>query len=72
MINPFPFDYDPMAHTRTIEENNTLAVSEFLTRARQYIVERRPYEAMTIAILNEKAYDLYDSVIGATRAKSIN
>lgn len=44
----------------------------FLWRAMKYIIQRRPHELMTIAILNEKAYDVYDAVQGAARAKQIN
>ena len=33
---------------------------------------RRPHELATIAILNEKAYDVIDAADGALRAKQIN
>ena len=44
----------------------------FLWRAVWYIIQRRPHELMTIAILNEKAYDIMDGADGAARAKQIN
>jgi hypothetical protein len=44
----------------------------FVWRAMKYIIERRPHELVTIAILNEKAYDVYDAAFGAIRAKQIN
>ncbi len=47
-------------------------VSGLLWRAMRYIIERRPHELVTIAILNEKAYDVYDAAFGAARAKQIN
>jgi hypothetical protein len=47
-------------------------VAGLLWRAAKYIIERRPHELVTIAILNEKAYDIYDAMDGARRAKQIN
>jgi hypothetical protein len=44
----------------------------FVWRAMKYIIERRPHELATIAILNEKAYDVIDAADGALRAKQIN
>lgn len=44
----------------------------FLWHAMRYIMERRPHELVTIAILNEKAFDIYDAADGAQRAGSIN
>jgi hypothetical protein len=43
-----------------------------LRRAYEYIEERRPYESWTLAILNEKAYDIEDAVIGKGRSRTIN
>jgi hypothetical protein len=53
------------------EENPTL-IAGFVWRAMKYIIERRPHELMTIAILNEKAFDVLDAADGARRAKQIN
>ena len=39
-------------------------ISSFLWRAMQYIKDRRPFELATIAILNEKCYDVMDVEIG--------
>jgi len=54
------------------EEIDAEALAGFLWRAMKYIIERRPHELVTIAILNEKAYDVYDARDGAARAKLIN
>jgi hypothetical protein len=54
------------------ETNAANVTAGFLWRAMKYIIERRPHELMTIAILNEKAYDVYDAAFGAARAKLIN
>ena len=43
-----------------------------LRRAYEYINARRPYEAWTLAILNEKAYDIQDELTGELRAREIN
>jgi hypothetical protein len=43
-----------------------------LRRAYEYIEERRPYESWTLAILNEKAYDIQDAVVGGGRSRQIN
>ena len=43
-----------------------------LRRAYEYIEERRPYESWTLAILNEKAYDIEDITIGEGRSRLIN
>jgi hypothetical protein len=43
-----------------------------LRRAYEYIEERRPYESWTLAILNEKAYDVQDELAGELRARAIN
>jgi hypothetical protein len=53
-------------------ESAEQAASNFVWRAMQYIKERRPYESMTIAILNEKCYDIMDACLGPERAKGIN
>ena len=47
-------------------------VAGFVWRAMRYIIDRRPHELMTIAILNEKAYEIWDGMEGAVRAKGIN
>jgi hypothetical protein len=65
-------DYDMNPCTHTIHEQNTQITAGFLWRAMKYIIERRPHELMTIAILKEKAYDVIDVVDGAARAKLIN
>jgi hypothetical protein len=44
----------------------------FVWRAMKYVIARRPHELATIAILNEKAYDVIDAADGALRAKQIN
>jgi hypothetical protein len=54
------------------QELQASLVAGLLWRAVKYIIERRPHELMTIAILNEKAYDVYDAMDGARRAKQIN
>ena len=46
--------------------------ANFLWRAMSYIITRRPHERITIAILNEKAYDILDERDGKARAKGIN
>ena len=43
-----------------------------LRRAYEYINARRPYEAWTLAILNEKAYDIEDITIGEGSSRLIN
>lgn len=58
--------------TQTDEQNVAQAASGFVWRAMKYIIERRPHELVTIAILNEKAYDIFDAADGARRAKQIN
>jgi len=45
---------------------------QMLRRAYEYIEKRRPYEAWTLAILNEKAYDVIDELVGELRARAIN
>jgi hypothetical protein len=65
-------DYDMNPCTRTIEQQNAELTAGFLWRAMKYIIERRPHEFATIAILNEKAYDVLDAVEGVVRAKQIN
>jgi hypothetical protein len=54
------------------EETTAEVIAGFIWRAERYIIERRPHELATIAILNEKAYDVIDAENGALRAKSIN
>jgi len=44
----------------------------FLLHAYEYINKRRPYESWTLAILNEKRYDILDAEDGAKRAKGVN
>jgi hypothetical protein len=66
------FNGDYLALLRTDEENTAERTAGFLWRAMKYIIERRPHELITIAILNEKAYDVYDAMDGARRAKQIN
>jgi uncharacterized protein YuzE len=51
---------------------NSEVVAGFVWRAMKYIIERRPHEIVTIAILNEAAYNVYDAAFGAARAKQIN
>lgn len=55
----------------TIEEPTAQDVSNFLCRAAQYIRDRRPYELVTIAILNEKCFDVMDAFVGSERVKGI-
>ena len=58
---------DFMKETPTSQE-----IASFLMRAYWYIYDRRPFEMATLAILNEKAFDITDAWDGAVRAKSIN
>jgi hypothetical protein len=48
------------------------AASNFVWRSMQYIKERRPFELATIALLNEKCYDIMDACLGPERPKGIN
>jgi hypothetical protein len=43
-----------------------------LLHAYEYINKRRPYEAWTLAILNEKRYDVLDAEDGKKRTQEIN
>jgi hypothetical protein len=54
-----------------IEQPTPQDVSNFLWRAMQYIKERRPYDLTTIAILNEKCYDIMDEEFGRQRELAI-
>jgi hypothetical protein len=65
-----PGDY--LALTRTPEQNEQQAASNFVWRAMQYIKERRPYEGATLALLNEKCYDIMDVCLGPERSKGVN
>ncbi len=56
-----------MTETPTPQE-----IAGFLVRAYWYIYDRRPFEMATLAILNEKAFDITDAWDGAVRAKSVN
>jgi len=64
-------DLDDAIFFEMCQENPNL-IAGFLWRAMKYIIQRRPHELVTIAILNEKAYDVYDAANGAERAKQIN
>jgi hypothetical protein len=66
------FDGDYLALARTPEQNEQQAASNFVWRAMQYIKERRPFEGETLAILNEKCYDIMDACLGPERSKGIN
>jgi hypothetical protein len=48
------------------------ATAAMLWSAANYIIKRRPHELVTIAILNEKAYDVLDRWQGEDTAKGIN
>lgn len=47
-------------------------VSNFLFDACKYIKDRRPFEMATIAILQEKSYDVMDAEVGRLRALEVN
>ena len=66
------FNGDYLALTRTPEQNEQQAASNFVWRAMTYIKERRPFELATIAILNEKCYDIMDACLGPERSKGID
>ena len=53
-------------------EPNVETIAEFLAHAWAYICNRRPYETMTLAILNEKRWDILDKSEGAVRIKQVN
>ena len=44
----------------------------FLRNAYEYIKARRPYELMTLAILNEARYDILDAEAGMKRNLEVN
>ncbi len=50
----------------------TTEVALFLNRVYKYIEKRRPYETWTLAILNEKYYDVLDAEAGPRRALEVN
>ena len=54
-----------------IWDENTEAVG-MLRRAYEYIEKRRPYETWTLAILNERRYDLLDEIEAVNRNRRIN
>lgn len=54
------------------KELQSMLAEGILHRAWKYIRDRRPFETVTLAILNEKYFDLFDARDGAARAKSIN
>jgi hypothetical protein len=66
------FDGDYLSLLDSEEMKQAKLISGFVWRAMKYIIERRPHELMTIAILNEAAYNVYDAEYGALRAKQIN
>ncbi len=49
-----------------------LEIAEFLRHAWVYIYNRRPYEMITLAILNECRYDLLDEIEAVNRNREIN
>jgi|GEM_PF-4767090 hypothetical protein len=55
-----------------IEQPTPMMIAEFLHHAYDYIETRRPYESWTLAILNEKRFDIIDADIAAYRAKQVN
>jgi len=70
--------YGPFEVTETDEfwsdisgEPTPQMVANFLWRVIQYIKDRRPFEMATIAILNEKCYDIMDAYLGPEKAKRI-
>jgi hypothetical protein len=54
------------------EPINACYITEFLRHAWTYIKARRPYELMTLAILNEKMFDISDVADGEERNRRIN
>ena len=66
------FDGDYLSLLMDDETRQAHTTAGFLWRAMGYIIQRRPHELITIAILNEKAYDVIDEADGAVRAKQIN
>jgi len=54
------------------ESINACYITEFLRHAWEYIKARRPYESMTLAILNEKMFDISEIADGEERNRRIN
>lgn len=68
----FDLSTDVLGMLDSEEMKQAKLTAGFVWRAMKYIIERRPHELVTIAILNEKAYDVMDEADGALRAKQIN
>jgi hypothetical protein len=71
-MNEELFDGDYLFLSLSDEEKAATITAGFVWRAMKYIIERRPHELVTIAILNEAAYNVHDVMVGAARAKQIN
>ena len=56
----------------TCDNASPTMTAYFLLHAYEYINKRRPYEAWTLAILNEKRYDVLDAEDCKKRAQEIN